>query len=62
MDKSLLNILVCPICKSHLSYNKAQQELVCMIDKLAFSIKDGIPNMLTQQARIIPLQEISTYQ
>lgn len=51
MDKKLLDILVCPICKGKLIYKKSQQELVCKVDRLAFPIRDGIPVMLEQEAR-----------
>lgn len=51
MDKKLLDILVCPICKGKLIYKKSQQELVCKVDHLAFPIRDGIPVMLEQEAR-----------
>ncbi len=51
MDKKLLDILVCPICKGKLIYKKSQQELVCKVDRLAFPIRDGIPVMLEEEAR-----------
>ena len=51
MDPKLLDILVCPLCKSPLVYRKAQQELVCKADRLAFPIRDGIPVMLAEEAR-----------
>jgi uncharacterized protein YbaR (Trm112 family) len=51
MDKKLLDILVCPICKGKLIYKKSQQELVCKVDRLAFPIRDSIPVMLEQEAR-----------
>ncbi len=51
MDHRLLDILVCPICKGPLEYDKAAQELVCRHDRLAFPIRDGIPVMLEDQAR-----------
>jgi hypothetical protein len=47
----LLEILVCPICKGPLNYDRAQQELVCPADKLAYPIRDGIPVMLVDEAR-----------
>lgn len=53
LDKKLLAILVCPICKAKLHYEQEQNELVCINDKLAFPIKDGIPVMLEEEARII---------
>ncbi|MGN6653684.1 Trm112 family protein [Trinickia sp.] len=51
MDARLLEILVCPICKGPLTYDRAQQELICHADKLAFPIRDGIPVMLVDEAR-----------
>lgn len=55
MDKKLLDILVCPLCKSELILKK--QELICRFDRLAFPIRDGIPVMLEQEARLITLEE-----
>ena len=57
MDRKLLEILVCPICKGPLHYNKAQQELVCALDRRAFPIKDNIPVMLEEEARQLPPDE-----
>lgn len=51
MDHRLLDILVCPICKSPLVYDKKEQELICNADKLAYPIRDGIPIMWVDQAR-----------
>ncbi|MDA1331307.1 MAG: Trm112 family protein [Proteobacteria bacterium] len=51
MDKILLDILVCPICKSKLNLSPNSTELVCNPCKLAFPIKDGIPIMLEEEAR-----------
>ena len=51
MDPKLLEILVCPVCKGALDYQKAAQELICHADKLAYPIKDGIPVMLEDEAR-----------
>lgn len=57
MKNSLLDILVCPICKGKLSYQKSRQELICLFDRLAYPICDDIPVMLEQKARKIPLEE-----
>ncbi len=57
MDKKLLDILVCPICKSKLIYEKSEQELICKADRLAFPIRDGIPVMLEQEARELAADE-----
>ncbi len=58
MDAKLLEILVCPLCKSPLVYRKAEQELVCKADRLAYAIKDGIPIMLADEARQMTPEEI----
>lgn len=60
MDAKLLDILVCPLCKSPLLYRKTEQELVCKADRLAFAVKDGIPVMLADEAREMSEQEIAT--
>ena len=57
MDAKLLEILVCPLCKSQLVYRKTEQELICKADRLAFAIKDGIPIMLADEARTLTLEE-----
>lgn len=57
MDKYLLDILVCPLCKNSLIYAKAQQELVCKFDRLAFRIVDDIPVMLEDEARKLSVEE-----
>lgn len=54
MDPKLLDILVCPLCKGPLLYKKADNELICKPDRLAFKIEDGIPVMLEDEARKIP--------
>jgi len=51
MDAKLLEILVCPLCKSPLIYKKTEQELICKADRLAFRIDDDIPVMLVDEAR-----------
>ena len=57
MDKKLLDILACPLCKSSLIYNKEQQELICKADRLAFPIRDDIPVMLEDEARELSNEE-----
>lgn len=51
MNKTVLAALVCPECKSQLSYDKSAQELHCSACKLAYPIKDDIPVMLLEKAR-----------
>jgi len=57
MDKTLLEILACPSCKSSLHYQKEQQELVCPACRLAYPIRDDIPVMLTDEARVLASDE-----
>ena len=57
MDKKLLDILVCPICKGPLVYHKGANELICKGDRLAYPIRDDIPIMLEEEARELPADE-----
>jgi uncharacterized protein YbaR (Trm112 family) len=59
MDARLLDILVCPICKGPLVYRRAEGELICKADRLAYPIRDDIPVMLEDEARRLdPSEEI----
>lgn len=51
MDHRLLDILVCPVTKGPLEYDKARQELISRSAGLAYPIRDGIPVMLESEAR-----------
>lgn len=51
MDAKLLQILVCPVTKGPLTYNRATNELISKSARLAYPIKDGIPVMLEDEAR-----------
>lgn len=53
MDPKLLEILVCPVCKGPLDYQKTAGELVCKPCRLAFPVRDGIPVMLEDEARVL---------
>lgn len=57
MDSKLLDILVCPICKGKLYYDKEASELICRVDRLAFPIRDDIPVMLEEEARKLAADE-----
>ena len=50
MDPKLLDLLVCPICKGPLLYDKSAHELVSVESGLAYPIRDGIPVMLEDEA------------
>ncbi|MGD8498193.1 MAG: Trm112 family protein [Chromatiales bacterium] len=58
MDKRLLDILVCPVTKGPLIYDKAKQELISKSARLAYPIRDGIPVMLEDEARTLDAQEV----
>lgn len=51
MNKQLLDILVCPLCKGALIYHADKQELWCRQSRRAYPVKDGIPMMLESEAR-----------
>ncbi|CAM4194872.1 UPF0434 protein CAL20_13995 [Bordetella tumbae] len=51
MESRLLDTLVCPLCKGRLDYDRAQAELTCRADRLAYPVRDGIPVMLESEAR-----------
>lgn len=51
VDPRLLEVLVCPVTRGVLSYDRERQELVSRGAKLAFPIRDGVPIMLTEEAR-----------
>jgi len=57
MDSKLLDILVCPICKGELAYDKKAAELICKLDRLAYPIRDDIPVMLVDEARQLQADE-----
>ena len=61
MDKKLLEILVCPVTKGPLIYNKEKQELVSISARLVYPIRDDIPVMLEDQARALTDEEYEQY-
>ena len=61
MDKNLLDILVCPVTKGPLIYDKSKQELVSVAARLAYPIRDGIPIMLESDARPLAPEEVEHY-
>jgi len=58
VDKKLLDILVCPICKGQLNYLRTENELICKFDRLAYPIKENIPIMLEHEARSLSSEEV----
>lgn len=57
MDKKLLALLACPVCKGELIYNRENAELICRADAMAFPIRDDIPVMLASEARTLTTDE-----
>ena len=60
IDRKLLEILVCPLTKGPLAYDRARQELVSAQAGLAYPIRDGIPIMLVDEARSLDDEEKAT--
>ena len=57
IDTRLLDILVCPVSKASLTYNRETEELWCAASGLAYAVKDGIPVMLSDEARELTAAE-----
>jgi uncharacterized protein YbaR (Trm112 family) len=57
VDPKLLEILVCPVTKGPLTYDKQKQELVSRSARLAYPVRDGIPVMLEEEARRLTPEE-----
>jgi len=58
MNRKLLDILVCPLCKGRLAYEPGAGELVCRACRLAYPVRDGIPVMLEDEARALSVEEV----
>jgi uncharacterized protein YbaR (Trm112 family) len=58
MDTRLLELLVCPVTKGPLEYNREQQELVSRSARLAYPVRDGIPILLENEARVLSDNEL----
>lgn len=57
MDPKMLEILACPVCKGPVRFLSQSKELVCVAERIAFPIKDGIPVMLVSESRTVSEQE-----
>jgi uncharacterized protein YbaR (Trm112 family) len=55
VDPRLLEVLVCPVTRTPLVYDRARQELISKAARLAYPVRDGVPVMLPEEAR--PLGE-----
>ena len=58
MDKNLLELLVCPVTKGSLIYQRETQELVSRSARLAYPVRDGIPVLLEVEARTLSDDEL----
>ena len=61
LDKKLLDILVCPVTKGPLIFDKTRGELISLSAQLAYPIRDDIPVMLEDEARHLSLDEMDAY-
>jgi len=59
MDTKLLELLVCPVTKGPLDYDREKQELISRSARLAYPIRDGLPVMLESEARTLTDEELS---
>ena len=60
MDKKLLELLVCPVTKGSLEYDREKSELISRSARLAYPIRDGIPVLLEMEARTLSDQELES--
>jgi uncharacterized protein len=58
MDTRLLELLVCPVTKGPLSYDREKQELISHSARLAYPVRDGIPILLENEARTLTDEEL----
>ena len=58
MDTKLLELLVCPVTKGPLEFDRAKQELVSRSARLAYPVRDGMPVMLENEARVLTDEEL----
>lgn len=61
MDKRLLDLLVCPVTKGPLIYDRERGELISRAARLAFPIRDDIPIMLEEEARELSEEELERW-
>jgi uncharacterized protein YbaR (Trm112 family) len=58
MDPKLLELLVCPVTKGPLDFDRERQELISRSARLAYPVRDGIPILLEEQARTLSDEEL----
>jgi uncharacterized protein YbaR (Trm112 family) len=57
MDSKLLELLVCPVTKGPLTFDRDRQELVSLSARLAYPVRDGMPVLLENEARVLTPEE-----
>ena len=60
MDRKLLDILVCPVCKGPLIYDRDKSELVCRAERLAYPVHNDIPVLIEEESRQLSEEEVSS--
>jgi uncharacterized protein YbaR (Trm112 family) len=58
MDTKLIELLVCPVTKGPLEFNRERQELISRSARLAYPVRDGIPVLLENEARTLTDEEL----
>ena len=58
MDTKLLELLVCPVTKGPLEYDREKQELISRSARLAYPVRDGLPVLLENEARTLTDEEL----
>lgn len=58
MDTKLIELLVCPVTKGPLEYDREKRELISRSARLAYPVRDGIPVMLENEARTLSDEEL----
>ena len=62
MDSKLLQLLVCPVTKGPLTYDREKEELVSRSARLAYPVRDGMPVLLENEARVLSDEELEKKQ
>lgn len=60
MDKKLLDILVCPLCNSKLTFLKKEEKLICKFDRLSFSFDEDIPVLIPEKAEALTREQVES--
>lgn len=58
---ALLDIIACPLCKGRLKLDKANQQLICTFDRLAYPVKQDIPVLLSSESRELSATEVEAW-